>query len=137
MYRSPHAATLIFFTIFLMLNFLIPITLNIVIEGVKTFSGLFLTFDRKLYDPTIKKECGVLNTSIIEELGVVDCVLTDKTGTLTANEMVFRKVALKNDILLREQLENDLERFRRDAHFEEFWLGLAVCHDVVKDQAKD
>lgn len=68
-----------------MLNFLIPITLNIVIEGVKTFSGIFLTFDRKMYDSAIKKECGVLNTSIIEELGVVDCILTDKTGTLTAN----------------------------------------------------
>jgi phospholipid-translocating ATPase len=87
-----------------MLNFLIPITLNIVIEGVKTFSGLFLTFDRKLYDPTIKKECGVLNTSIIEELGVVDCVLTDKTGTLTANEMVFRKIAIRNTIVLRDEL---------------------------------
>lgn len=118
MYNHNNIATLIFFTIFLMLNFLIPITLNIVIEGVKTFSGLFLTFDRKLYDTIIKKECGVLNTSIIEELGVVDCVLTDKTGTLTANEMVFRKMALKNAILLREELENDLERFRRDAQFE-------------------
>lgn len=84
-YFPSYAATLIFFTIFLMLNFLIPITLNIVIEGVKTFSGLFLTYDRKMYDETIKRECGVLNTSIIEELGVVDCVLTDKTGTLTAN----------------------------------------------------
>jgi P-type E1-E2 ATPase len=103
-YVFPNTATLIFFTIFLMLNFLIPITLNIVIEGVKTFSGLFLTFDRKLYDPTIKKECGVLNTSIIEELGVVDCVLTDKTGTLTANEMVFRKIAIRNTIVLRDEL---------------------------------
>ncbi len=65
MYLFPDKATLIFFTIFLMLNFLIPITLNIVIEGVKTFSGIFLTFDRKLYDPTIKKKCGVLSTSII------------------------------------------------------------------------
>jgi P-type E1-E2 ATPase len=85
-----------------------------VIEGIKTFSGIFLSFDRKLYDSTIKKECGVLNTSIIEELGVVDCVLTDKTGTLTANEMVFRKVALRNHIILRTDLENDFEKFRND-----------------------
>ena len=91
-----------------MLNFLIPITLNIVIEGVKTFSGLFLSYDRKMYDPAIKRECGVLNTSIIEELGLVDCVLTDKTGTLTANEMVFRKIALKSAIILRDDLENHL-----------------------------
>ncbi len=84
-----------------MLNFLIPITLNIVIEGIKTFSGIFLSIDKKLYDPSIKKECGVLNTSIIEELGVVDCVLTDKTGTLTANEMVFKKMVFQNSIITR------------------------------------
>lgn len=84
-----------------MLNFLIPITLNIVIEGIKTFSGIFLTFDKKMYDETIKKECGVLNTSIVEELGIVDCILTDKTGTLTANEMVFKKIAIRNHIILR------------------------------------
>lgn len=74
-----------FFTIFLMLNFLIPITLNIVMDGIKAFSGLFLSMDRKLYDHTIKKWCGIMNTSVLEELGVIDCILTDKTGTLTAN----------------------------------------------------
>lgn len=54
-----------FFTIFLLLNFLIPITLNILIEGIKTFSGIFLSFDRKMYDKEIDKYCGILNTSII------------------------------------------------------------------------
>lgn len=74
-----------FFTIFLLLNFLIPITLNILIEGIKTFSAIFLSCDLKLYDKTIKKHCGVLNSSIVEQLGSVDCILTDKTGTLTSN----------------------------------------------------
>lgn len=74
-----------FFTIFLLLNFLIPITLNILIEGIKSFSALFLYLDRKMYDRSLRHHCGVLNSSIIEQLGLVDCVLTDKTGTLTAN----------------------------------------------------
>lgn len=78
-------ALLMFFTIFLLLNFLIPITLNILIEGIKTFSALFLSFDRQLYDKKSKRRCGVLNSSIVEQLGQVDCVLTDKTGTLTTN----------------------------------------------------
>ena len=79
----------------------------------------------------------MLNTSIIEELGVVDCVLTDKTGTLTANEMVFQKIALKNNIIKRDDIENNLEKYRTDPHFDDFWMGLIICHDVVKDQHKD
>lgn len=45
-------------------------------------------------DKDTKSNCGVLNSSILEELGVISYVLTDKTGTLTSNEMVFKKVAV-------------------------------------------
>ena len=49
-----------------MLNFLIPITLNIVIDAIKAFSGLFLSMDRKMYDSLTKKWCSILNTSVVE-----------------------------------------------------------------------
>lgn len=51
--------------------------------------------------------------------------------------MVFQKVALKNIIIKRDDLENDLEKYRTDPHFDDFWMGLIICHDVVKDQHKD
>jgi magnesium-transporting ATPase (P-type) len=54
-------------------------------EAVKTFSGVFLSMDKKLEDKKTESTCGVLNCSLIEELGVIDFILTDKTGTLTAN----------------------------------------------------
>lgn len=38
-----------------------------------------------MYYASIDKRCNVNNFSIIEELGKIDYVLTDKTGTLTAN----------------------------------------------------
>ena len=47
---SNILAIIMFFTIFLLLNFLIPISLNILIEGIKTFSTIFLTYDAKMYD---------------------------------------------------------------------------------------
>jgi phospholipid-transporting ATPase len=69
----------------LLLNFLIPISLVIFIEAIKTFSGVFLSLDKKFEDKQTESSCGVLNCSLIEELGVIDFILTDKTGTLTAN----------------------------------------------------
>lgn len=76
---------LIYFSSFLLLTFLIPISLNVSIEVIKGFLGIFLEFDKKMYYKPINKGCNVNNVSILEELGLVDYVLTDKTGTLTAN----------------------------------------------------
>jgi P-type E1-E2 ATPase len=76
---------LIYFSSFLLLTFLIPISLNVSIEAIKAFLGVFLGFDDKMYHKPIDKRCQVFNISIIEELGQIDFVLTDKTGTLTAN----------------------------------------------------
>jgi len=80
------------------LNFLIPISLVILIEGIKTFSGIFLAVDEKFEDKDTDSKCGVLNSSILEELGVISYILTDKTGTLTANEMVFKKLVIQDKV---------------------------------------
>lgn len=92
-----------------MFNFLIPISLVILIEGIKTFSGIFLWVDKKMDDPITNTSCGVLNSSILEELGVVDYVLTDKTGTLTANEMVFRSLSTLTKVYSQEYLSSHAE----------------------------
>ena len=50
----------------------------------------------------------MLNSSIVEQLGLIDCVLTDKTGTLTANEMVFRAVAIEDRVFSSEAIKDEL-----------------------------
>jgi len=42
--------------------------------------------------------CQCRNSNIPEELGRIQYVLSDKTGTLTQNEMIFRKLLLANEI---------------------------------------
>lgn len=45
------------------------------------------------------------NSTIPEELGRIQYLLTDKTGTLTKNDMIFKKVSM-------EYTEFDLVRFK-------------------------
>lgn len=42
--------------------------------------------------------------SIMEELGVVDYILTDKTGTLTANKMVFKSCCIQDKVYTKTKL---------------------------------
>ena len=44
-----------------------------------------------MYDTTQDFPCKTASSNIIEELGQVEYVFSDKTGTLTCNVMVFKK----------------------------------------------
>lgn len=108
-------------------------SLNISIEVIKGFLGIFLGFDDKMYCEAIDQKCGVNNVSILDELGKVDYILTDKTGTLTANEMVFKYLSLGNLSFSSEQMIIESKILSTNRQFQEFWLGLLICQDVVCD----
>ena len=79
-----------FFTYFLLLNTLIPISLIITMEIVKMIQGFFISWDVDLYSKIRKKFAKAKTVSINEELGNVNYIFSDKTGTLTANKMKFK-----------------------------------------------
>ncbi|KAG7244929.1 hypothetical protein INR49_024326 [Caranx melampygus] len=83
-----------FFTMIILLQVLIPISLYVSIEFVKIGQIFFITNDIDLYDEDTdsRMQCKALN--ITEDLGQIEYMFSDKTGTLTENKMVFRRCSI-------------------------------------------
>ena len=81
---------IIFFTYFLLLNTLIPISLIVSTEIIKMIQGIFIKWDIYLYSKWRHCFCTAKSVSIIEELGNVNFIFSDKTGTLTKNQLQFK-----------------------------------------------
>jgi len=62
---------------------MIPISLYVIIELLKIILGTLIDSDVKLYDQGDKKFSSCRNSDLIEELGQVEFIFSDKTGTLT------------------------------------------------------
>ena len=95
--NSPNLESfIIFFTYFLLLNTLIPISLIVSTEIIKMVLGIFMRWDILLYSKRRKCFCNPKSVSIIEELGNVNFIFSDKTGTLTKNQLQFKYCIIEN-----------------------------------------
>ena len=76
---------------------LIPISLYVSLEIVKMVQAKLIYYDVKMEDYYMNNRPAIARTSdLIEELGQVEFIFSDKTGTLTKNEMIFRKCSINN-----------------------------------------
>ena len=88
---------IIFFTYFLLLNTMIPISLIVSTEIIKMIQGIFIGWDILLYSKWRHCFCSIKSVSIIEELGNVNFIFSDKTGTLTKNQLQFKYCIIDNN----------------------------------------
>lgn len=88
----------------IMYNTLIPLSLYVSMEIIKVIQVVLLQLDVDLYHEESNTPCEARTASINEELGQVSYVFSDKTGTLTDNVMIFRKLTVAGTAWIHEDM---------------------------------
>ena len=84
-----------FVTLFILFSTFIPISLYVSMEMIKFLSVVyFINKDRSIYDDKSDTAALARTSNLNEELGQVQYVFSDKTGTLTQNLMEFFKMSV-------------------------------------------
>ncbi|KAF5006874.1 hypothetical protein FDECE_6771 [Fusarium decemcellulare] len=106
--KVPFHQIIIAFII--MFNNVVPLSLYISLEIVKIGQLLMLNSDIEMYDEESDTPARCNTNTILENLGQVGYVFSDKTGTLTDNVMKFRKISVAGTVWLHEMdLENKID----------------------------
>ena len=90
--------------------------LTVSVEVIRLFLSKLIDWDREMYDVKSNTHAKARTTTLNEELGQIQYVFSDKTGTLTQNIMTFNKCSINGrsfgDILDEAGEPIDLDEVR-------------------------
>lgn len=82
------------FTYWVLYSNLVPISLFVTIEVVKYYQAFLINSDLDIYYDRTDTPAICRTSSLVEELGQIEYIFSDKTGTLTCNQMEFKQCSI-------------------------------------------
>lgn len=73
-----------------------PISLIVTLETVKLLQGKMIMMDPKMKNQDFESKVNC--SSMVEDLGTVEFVASDKTGTLTKNQLTLREIHHRSNV---------------------------------------
>jgi len=134
---------------------LVPISLFVTVEIVKYAQAFLIDSDLDMYYDKSDTPANCRTSSLVEELGQVEYIFSDKTGTLTCNIMEFKQASIAGiqyadevpedrRATMQDGTENGVYDFRqlevnRKSHdsqdiIHHFLTLLAACHTVIPER---
>uniref|UniRef100_A0A672SN62 Phospholipid-transporting ATPase n=1 Tax=Sinocyclocheilus grahami TaxID=75366 RepID=A0A672SN62_SINGR len=92
--NAVFSGFLTFWSYVIILNTVVPISLYVSVEVLRLGHSYFINWDRRMYYSRKDTPAEARTTTLNEELGQVEFIFSDKTGTLTQNIMVFNKCSI-------------------------------------------
>lgn len=87
-----------FLAFMVLFNYIIPVSMYVTVEMQKFLGSYFITWDEEMFDEDIGERPVVNTSDLNEELGQVEYIFTDKTGTLTENKMEFKECCIEGHV---------------------------------------
>uniref|UniRef100_A0AAQ5YSA2 Phospholipid-transporting ATPase n=1 Tax=Amphiprion ocellaris TaxID=80972 RepID=A0AAQ5YSA2_AMPOC len=153
------SAFLSFWSYVIILNTVVPISLYVSVEVIRLGHSYFINWDQQMFCSQCNTAAEARTTTLNEELGQVEYIFSDKTGTLTQNIMSFNKCSINGqtygwceatdplDFIPFNPLADPdfcfyddklLESVKvGDSHTHEFFRLLSLCHTVMSEEKSE